>query len=431
MKLKLLSIFLLCIFPLGSVFAQLDLNLGPDWNFTGVGARAAGMGGAFIGVADDATAVSWNPAGLTQLDKPEASIVARGLGEIYEVDFDYWIETYEDEHGILNFLSGVYPFEFSGKQFVAALAVQRQLDLYSYYHEEFYEESGVDTVEYLNETFSDGGTSTITIGLANRLASILSLGVATNFWVGEAYFESNNMVDEHFTDYDYYWDYHDKSDWTFSGVNFVIGAMLDLNYKNNPIPLRLGLVVKTPFDLTVDEEFLMEEYTDDNGVPYEPEPVEDSGSYTLGMPLMFGLGASYRFGDNFTLAVDMESRKFGETTLKEDYEDLTGNDEEMENLDLNQLRFGAEYLFTEIWDFAVIPLRIGAKSVPTLFNDLNEEQVVGAAFSVGTGLITDQYSLDVSFENSIFEIDRVDSDGDGFVYTKTINTLTLSCIYYF
>ncbi|MBT4333460.1 MAG: hypothetical protein HOD64_09300, partial [Candidatus Cloacimonetes bacterium] len=33
-------------------FAQLDFNLGPDWNFTGVGARAAGMGGAFIGVAD-------------------------------------------------------------------------------------------------------------------------------------------------------------------------------------------------------------------------------------------------------------------------------------------------------------------------------------------------------------------------------------------
>lgn len=433
---KFLHIFFI-LFISSLTFAQLDLNLGPDWNFTGVGARAAGMGGAFIGVADDATAISWNPAGLTQLDKPEASVVGRGLGEIYEVDFEYCTETYEDEHAILNFLSGVYPFEFSGKQFVAALAVQRQLDLYSYYHEEFYEESGVDTVEYLNETFSDGGTSTITIGLANRLASVFSLGVAANFWVGEAYFESTDMVEIDTVDYYYYWDYYDRSDWTFSGMNFVFGAMLDFNYLNNPVPLKIGIVVKTPFELSVDEEFTLEEYTDDNGTIYDPDPVESSNSYTLGMPLMFGIGVSYRFGDNLTLSVDMESRKFSETTIKEDYADLTGMDLEneeviiMENLDLNQLRFGAEYLFTEIWDFAVIPLRVGGRLLPTLFTDINEEQVEGAAFSVGSGMITDQYSLDVSFENSIFEIDRVDSDGDGFVYTKTINTLTLSCIYYF
>ena len=38
--------------------------------------RAAGaIMGAFIGVADAATAASWNPAGLVQLEKPEFSIV--------------------------------------------------------------------------------------------------------------------------------------------------------------------------------------------------------------------------------------------------------------------------------------------------------------------------------------------------------------------
>ena len=431
MKTRLILFFLLCSIL---IYAQFDLNLGPDWNFTGVGARAAGMGGAFIGVADDATAISWNPAGLTQLDRPEASFVVRGLAELYEVDFNYGIETYEDEHGILNFLSGVYPFEFSGKQFVAALGAQRQLDLYSYFHEEFYEENGDETSEYFYETFSEGGSSTITLGLANRLASVFSLGVAANIWVGEAYFESQDMVEIDTLDYYYYWDFYDRSDWTFSGMNFVIGAMLDLNYKNNPIPLRIGLVVKTPFDLTVDEEYLMEEYTDNNGSIINPEPVESSDSYTLGMPLIYGLGVSYRLGENLTLAVDLESRKFGETTLKEDYADLTGNDEEiiiMENLDLNQLRFGAEYLFTEIWDFAVIPLRIGAKSVPTLFQDLDEEQVIGAAFSLGSGLITDDFSLDLSVGHSIFEIDRKISNNDGFIYTKTVNTLTLSCIYYF
>ena len=35
----------------------------------GLGARALGMGGAFVGVADDATAGFWNPAGLVQIQK--------------------------------------------------------------------------------------------------------------------------------------------------------------------------------------------------------------------------------------------------------------------------------------------------------------------------------------------------------------------------
>ena len=33
----------------------------------GIGARALSMGGAFVAVADDSTAVFWNPAGLAQL----------------------------------------------------------------------------------------------------------------------------------------------------------------------------------------------------------------------------------------------------------------------------------------------------------------------------------------------------------------------------
>src|SRR6185369_14383012 len=38
----------------------------------GVGARAEGMGGAFVGVADDATALFWNAAGIARID-PEKS----------------------------------------------------------------------------------------------------------------------------------------------------------------------------------------------------------------------------------------------------------------------------------------------------------------------------------------------------------------------
>jgi hypothetical protein len=52
---------------------------------TGSGARAAGMANAFIGVSDDGTAASWNPAGLGQLRKPELSVVSTTLGQAVRV----------------------------------------------------------------------------------------------------------------------------------------------------------------------------------------------------------------------------------------------------------------------------------------------------------------------------------------------------------
>ena len=43
-------------------------------NFAGVGVRAMGMGGAFAGVADDFTAMYWNPAGLAQINRREVRV---------------------------------------------------------------------------------------------------------------------------------------------------------------------------------------------------------------------------------------------------------------------------------------------------------------------------------------------------------------------
>jgi hypothetical protein len=40
----------------------------------GVGARAAGMGGAFVAVADDATALYWNAAGIARIDTDKSQL---------------------------------------------------------------------------------------------------------------------------------------------------------------------------------------------------------------------------------------------------------------------------------------------------------------------------------------------------------------------
>jgi long-chain fatty acid transport protein len=54
---------------------------GLQFNFGNPGARSLGMGGAFLGLSDDASAAEANPAGLTILRKAEISIEARNYLE--------------------------------------------------------------------------------------------------------------------------------------------------------------------------------------------------------------------------------------------------------------------------------------------------------------------------------------------------------------
>ncbi len=49
-------------------------TIGGQFLKIGVGARAIGMGGAFVSVADDATAIYWNPAGIARIQKSVISI---------------------------------------------------------------------------------------------------------------------------------------------------------------------------------------------------------------------------------------------------------------------------------------------------------------------------------------------------------------------
>jgi long-subunit fatty acid transport protein len=63
------------------VAAQVDDEVisGLQFNFTPPGARSLGVGGAFLAVANDATAAYTNPAGLTNLPEQEVSIEARNF----------------------------------------------------------------------------------------------------------------------------------------------------------------------------------------------------------------------------------------------------------------------------------------------------------------------------------------------------------------
>ncbi len=69
MKKTILSIFILIPFLLtAGIFPKAGTTAAPFLKI-GVGARAVALGDNFVALANDATALYWNPAGITQLDK--------------------------------------------------------------------------------------------------------------------------------------------------------------------------------------------------------------------------------------------------------------------------------------------------------------------------------------------------------------------------
>lgn len=76
-SLLVVAIAIFAAAPLAAQNTDIESLSGLQFNFGNPGARSLGMGGAFLGLADDASAAEANPAGLTILRKPEVSIEAR------------------------------------------------------------------------------------------------------------------------------------------------------------------------------------------------------------------------------------------------------------------------------------------------------------------------------------------------------------------
>lgn len=98
---------------------------------SGSGARALGQAGAFTAVADDATAASWNPAGLTQLERPEASTVYRFTdtrNEHRSGDDSYTTGSDDFQNDSLNYFSFAYPLTLQGHNVVVSFNYQEAYD---------------------------------------------------------------------------------------------------------------------------------------------------------------------------------------------------------------------------------------------------------------------------------------------------------------
>ena len=68
-------------------------KLAGEFMALGGGARALGMGGAFAAVADDASAVYWNPAGIAGIEKRQAlAMHAEQFGDLVNYNFGAYVQ---------------------------------------------------------------------------------------------------------------------------------------------------------------------------------------------------------------------------------------------------------------------------------------------------------------------------------------------------
>lgn len=90
-----------------------------------VNARSAGMGNAFIGVADDFSALYWNPAGLGQLKRSEFSLALTNLKVSNTSNFLGVPGTGDNSSTYLNSLGLALPFPVTQGSFVIAAGYNR------------------------------------------------------------------------------------------------------------------------------------------------------------------------------------------------------------------------------------------------------------------------------------------------------------------
>ncbi len=405
-------IFVVCVSFARVVCSQpIRYTITPGPEPVGSGARALGQS-AFIAVADDATAASWNPAGLINLERPEASFVGawRTVTKDYSItesgasiDQDRW------GFGQINFMSYAQPLQVGNTDVVISVNYHQVYD----FGIEF---NRVEPVTYLPSPpyppfeieikgKSEGAISAYSLacGLSMPSHPGLSLGASYNWYtksllndyawqvkstgsLWEVPRPQSSMSDIEKTE-----TYDD-----FRGHNFTFGLLWDV-YERQENLLTLGLVYHTPFTAKVDREEVIKGYS------------TELDRMDIDYPPSLGAGANYRISDTLSVAFDVEWKEWSK------FKEKHANGTSVSPIDKDTLayRLGFEHLtFLGGARESVLACRGG------LFY---EQRPVSAyhdpisvyGFSAGLGwTVKDQFSLDFAYQFRWGEQDLGDMDYD-------------------
>src|SRR5262245_10416956 len=454
----------------GLVRAQAVQNvvLRNSFNPLGAGARGLGMGGAFIAVADDGTAASFNPVGLSQLRRSELALVGFG----HDLDSTLQIpqfggppqsRTISSHHNGADFVGLAVPFDPGGKNLTVQLSYQRAVDLFgkgsatlqnTILAGDIISDNDLRTlnltanrpVDVIAEVSPDqsGAFHTLTAATGFQATSRLSLGLSVNYWfadwdaVGTSSFRVQlvsrggarppelSRVEAQFS-----------QEQSLHGLNLNTGFLL--RYPK----FSVGGVLRLPFagDYVLVETDSQQTFV--LGAPATPrQPFDVHMTSRLHWPRSAGIGVAFRPFRGFTLAADYSTSHWSRPFIEDVPEGalLTGRDadetgqspaftdrnffdllpaSQTTTADTGQHRLGAEYLVS--LPKLVIPIRAGTfrdRSPVVEFGSTEGRRISG--YTVGTGLNFKRLVFDVAFEHR-------ESEGRGGIRRRQGAAADASC----
>lgn len=374
----------------------------------GSGARALGMGGAFLARADDATAASWNPAGLSYLRTLEITAVGTrndfdtvktNLGGVVVDEFLGYSP---------DLLAVAVPFESGRISGAAQVSFQRT---FSQFAGNRTREGGDDPPFRLE---GSGGFDVLALGTGVQVSRSWRFGMTLNRWINGFEQERERLQRRRS---------QQTVDFDFSGWNLNFGAMW------TPVEaLNVGLVAKTPFTGKV--RMTRERFDFDSETGATTHNYYASDDVRLDFPGAVGFGLSWRPQSTLTLSADY-TRTFwsnGEIRnyfiLPQANEDGSLNPPEPPDevfdvlpypslfgaqVDTEQVRLGAEYVL--IRGDIKWPLRAGLFTDRQYFLDVAGQVPRFLGFTLGTGLIAGPVLFDVAYVREWG--DYVNEDGAG------------------
>jgi hypothetical protein len=260
----------------------------------GVGARAVGMGGAFTGVADDYSALYYNPAGLGQLKTLEAHGTFSHLSMTDRATF-LGVETSESSsYTKLNAIGIGVPVPTSRGSLVFGFGYHNVRDFDSALFVTAFKSTPGDSVTQSYNELIAGGLSNVSFGSAVEMAPGLFIGGAINFWTG------SHEWTWQFTEEDQPHNIWEESEWVttdyiyskLSAINITL-SMLFLHKDT----FRFGGAIVTPVSIMSKEDW---EYTKtttwDDGFYSVDSTDMGYWEYEVRSPWVFRLGGSFKQG---------------------------------------------------------------------------------------------------------------------------------------
>jgi long-chain fatty acid transport protein len=171
---KKILIALLCLTLLPALALANGLNL------NSLGSRALAMGGAFVGLADDYSAIYWNPAGMSQFTSKTFGLYGTDIipSGTYKLDVPGPLTLVDTKTQAKHYLSGMAAFYYPiNSQLVAGLGVYVPSGLgAAWTGDDFVMVSAMRSYEWTSQI----SLITIAPGLSYKISDMISVGAALN-----------------------------------------------------------------------------------------------------------------------------------------------------------------------------------------------------------------------------------------------------------